>query len=229
MKTLLSFARRTPSAVLLLLQLLIILTMPLLSRSLAAQAVSWCLSALALILVAVIIRRTPVFNAVGLVFVVLALGLNAAVVWLNADAWAMWANVVEGVAYLYAAVGIVLYIMQDRDVTRDELFAAAAGFTLMAWGFAFFYSALQLVFPHSIIAAVNNDAPRTWIELLFMSFSAQTNTGLGDVIAVHPLGRAVSAVQMFCGVMYVVLIVSRLVGMSISQGTSSNQSTGEGS
>lgn len=229
MKTLLSFARRTPSAVLLLLQLLIILTMPLLSRSLAAQAVSWCLSALALILVAVIIRRTPVFNAVGLVFVVLALGLNAAVVWLNADAWAMWANVVEGVAYLYAAVGIVLYIMQDRDVTRDELFAAAAGFTLMAWGFAFFYSALQLVFPHSIIAAVNNDVPRTWIELLFMSFSAQTNTGLGDVIAVHPLGRAVSAVQMFCGVMYVVLIVSRLVGMSISQGTSSNQSTGQGS
>lgn len=229
MKTLLSFARRTPSAVLLLLQLLIILTVPLLSRSLAAQAVSWCLSALALILVAVIIRRTPVFNAVGLVFVVLALGLNAAVVWLNADAWAMWANVVEGVAYLYAAVGIVLYIMQDRDVTRDELFAAAAGFTLMAWGFAFFYSALQLVFPHSIIAAVNNDVPRTWIELLFMSFSAQTNTGLGDVIAVHPLGRAVSAVQMFCGVMYVVLIVSRLVGMSISQGTSSNQSTGQGS
>ena len=215
MKTLLSFARRTPSAVLLLLQLLIILTMPLLSRSLAAQAVSWCLSALALILVAVIIRRTPVFNAVGLVFVVLALGLNAAVVWLNADAWAMWANVVEGVAYLYAAVGIVLYIMQDRDVTRDELFAAAAGFTLMAWGCAFFYSALQLVFPHSIIAAVNNDVPRTWIELLFMSFSAQTNTGLGDVIAVHPLGRAVSAVQMFCGVMYVVLIVSRLVGMLI--------------
>ena len=228
MKTLLSFARRTPSAVL-LLQLLIILTVPLLSHSLAAQAVSWCLSALALILVAAIIRRTPVFNAVGLVFVVLALGLNAAVVWLNADAWAMWANVVEGVAYLYAAVGIVLYIMQDRDVTRDELFAAAAGFTLMAWGFAFFYSALQLVFPHSIIAAVNNDAPRTWIELLFMSFSAQTNTGLGDVIAVHPLGRAVSAVQMFCGVMYVVLIVSRLVGMSISQGASSSQSTGQGS
>ena len=223
MNTLFHFLRRTPSAGLLILQLLIILTVPLLTHSLAAQAVSWSLSALALIVVAVIIHRTPVFNAVGLVLVVLALALNAVVVWLGADGFALAANLIEGVAYLYAAVGVVMYIMQDHHVTRDELYAAAAGFTLMAWGFAFFYSALQLVFPHSIIAAVNNDAPRSWIELLFMSFSAQTNTGLGDVIAVHPLGRAVSAVQMFCGVMYVVLIVSRLVGMSLNTSTSNSK------
>ena len=208
--------RRLPSAVLLLVQLVIILTVPLLNDGVTAQAVSWALSALALVLVAVIIHRMPIFNAVGFVFVVVALALNGAV-WLGWHDLAVWANVIEGVAYLYGAAGIVLYVLQDHEVTRDELFAVAAGFTLMAWGFAFFYSALQGVFPHSIIAAVNSDAPRTWIELLFMSFSAQTNTGLGDVIAVHPLGRAISAVQMFCGVMYVVLIVSRLVGLSLSQ------------
>jgi hypothetical protein len=211
------FLRRTPSAGLLLVQLLIILTVPLLGQSLAAQAVSWCLSALALVLVGVIIRRTPIVNVWGIVLVTIALVLSVGVVFLGWTSLAVLANLVEGVAYLYAAIGIIMYIMDDHKVTRDELYAAAAGFTLMAWGFAFFYSALQGVFPHSIISAVNVDAPRTWIELLFMSFSAQTNTGLGDVIAVHPLGRAVSAVQMFCGVMYVVLIVSRLVGMSIGQ------------
>lgn len=208
--------RRLPSAVLLLVQLLIILTVPLLNDGVTAQAVSWGLSACALVLLAVIIRQMPIFNTVGFVLVITALALNV-VIWLGFVEWTVWANLIEGVAYLYGAAGIVMYVMQDHRVTRDELFAVAAGFTLMAWGFAFFYSALQTVFPNSVIAAVNNDLPRSWVELLFMSFSAQTNTGLGDVIPVHPLGRAIAAVQMFCGVMYVVLIVSRLVGMSLNQ------------
>ncbi len=37
----------------------------------------------------------------------------------------------------------------DRYLTRDELFAAAAVFTLLAWGFAFLYNICQLLIPNS--------------------------------------------------------------------------------
>ena len=214
MNTLFHFLRRTPSAVLLLLQLIILLTTPLLADTASSHAVSWALGTLALILVAVIIRFSPVFNAVGFVLVGVALTVSALVAWAGMADLAVWANVAEAMAYFYAAWGMVMYMLDDHEVTRDELFAAAAVFTLMAWGFAFLYSACQILYPHSFTAAVNVDAPRTWLELLFLSFTSMSSTGLGDIIPITPPARVISAIQMFTGVMYVALIVSRLVGMA---------------
>ena len=81
------------------------------------------------------------------------------------------------------------------------------------WGFAFLYSACQLVYPNSFTAAVNSEQPRTWLELLFLSFTSMSSTGLGDVIPISPPARVIASIQMFSGVMYVALIVSRLVGL----------------
>lgn len=211
------FVQRTPSAVLLFLQFLMLIATPFLSNSTSSQAVSWVMSACALVLVAVIIRQSPVFNAVGFVLVGLALVLSALVAWAGLQDLALWANVVEAMAYFYAATGLVLYMLADHEVSRDELYAAAVVFTLLAWGFAFLYSACQQVFPQSFTAAVNSEQPRTWLELLFLSFTSMSSTGLGDVIPVKPAARVISAIQMFTGVMYVALIVSRLVGMAGSK------------
>lgn len=38
---------------------------------------------------------------------------------------------------------MVAYIMKDYRVTTDELFAAGATFTLLAWGFAYLYLVCQ--------------------------------------------------------------------------------------
>ena len=48
-------------------------------------------------------------------------------------------------------------MLDDHVVTRDELLAAAAVFTLLVWGFAFLYSACQLVYPNSFTVAVNSE------------------------------------------------------------------------
>lgn len=205
--------KKLPSAWLLLIQFVILVTTPLLSDDIASHAISWVLSALALILVAVIIRQTPVFNAIGLVLVASALVLSLLVAFAGYTHLTVWANLFEGAAYFYAAAGMMMYMLDDHVVTRDELFAAAAVFTLLAWGFAFLYSVCQIWYPHSFTAAVNSDAPRTWLELLFLSFTSMSSTGLGDVIPITPPARVISAIQMFSGVMYVALIVSRLVGM----------------
>ena len=203
---------RLPSAWLLLVQLVMLVTAPILSSNTGTHAFSWVLSALALLLVGVVIRDSPVFNTVGFILVGAALVLSGLVAFGQTE-WTLWANIVEGSAYFYAAIGMILYMLADHDVTKDELFAAAVVFTLLAWGFAFFYSACQIVYPHSFTAAVNSDAPRTWLELLFLSCTSMSSTGLGDIIPISPPARVISAIQMFSGVMYVALIVSRLVGM----------------
>ena len=127
---------RLPSAWLLLVQLVMLVTAPILSSNTGTHAFSWVLSALALLLVGVVIRDSPVFNTVGFILVGAALVLSGLVAFGQTE-WTLWANIVEGSAYFYAAIGMILYMLADHDVTKDELFAAAVVFTLLAWGFAF--------------------------------------------------------------------------------------------
>ena len=64
-----------------------------------------------------------------------------------------WAALLEAGVYFYAATGLISYMLHDHRVTADELFAAGATFTLLAWAFAFSFSVCQQWYPGSFIAA----------------------------------------------------------------------------
>ena len=128
----------------------------------------------------------------------------------------LWAQTLESAMYFYTAVGLVMYMFNDNIITRDELFAAAATFTLLAWGFALTYAVCQSIYPGSITGSLNPDAPRTWVELIFLSFSILSSTGYGDIMLIHPVAKVIGTFQMFIGLMYMALIVSRLVTLTSS-------------
>ena len=201
-----------PSAWLLLVQLLILILAPLTNDSVTSHAISWSLSALALLLLATIIRNSPIFTGFGLFFVILGLGLSSSVL-LGFDSPQVQValHLIEAVAYFYGAAGLLMYMFEDEYLTRDELFAAAAVFTLLAWGFAFLYSVCQVWYPGSFNTTPNET--RTWLELIFLSFSIQSGTGLSDIVPLTPAARVLAALQMFSGVMYIALVVSRLVAL----------------
>ena len=104
----------------------------------------------------------------------------------------------------------------DRYLTKDELFAAGAVFTLIAWGFAFLYSICQILEPNSFLNP-NVAGAQSWLDLLFLSFSLQSATGLSDLMPLTPLARMIAMLQMFCGVMYLALVVSRLIALQYIQ------------
>lgn len=216
-----------PSAWLLFLQLLILILSPLTNRNMSSHAISWCLSALALIMIAKIIQRSPIYTAVGISLVVVALTLSGIILmgW-GSPSILVAANIVEAAAYIYAAFGLLMYMFADQYLTRDELFAAAAVFTLFVWAFAFLYSACQTIYPESFGVVSPTQLSRSWLDLLFLSFSVQSGTGLSDIIPVSPEARVLVALQMFCGVMYLALVVSRLVALQYIQHKPSSKEEG---
>jgi hypothetical protein len=121
--------------------------------------------------------------------------------------------VFEAILYLYAAGTITAYMLGDARITTDDLFAIGATFTLLAWAFAYAFAACQLIVPGSFAGAVDPESPRSWIELLFLSFSTLSSTGLSDIVPVLPMARALIMLEMFAGVMYVALVVARMVGL----------------
>lgn len=213
-----------PSAWLLLVQLFILILALLTNGSPTYRALSWSVGVLALLIIAKVIRQTPIYSLLGLFFVIgafffsllILLGYAALPIQITA-------HVFEASAYFSAAYGLLRYMFQDRYLTKDELFAAGATFTLMAWGFAFLYNICQLLLPGSFQNPNQLQSVQSWLDLLFLSFSLQSATGLSDLMPLSPPARVIAMLQMFCGVMYLALIVSRLVALQYIVHSSSDR------
>jgi hypothetical protein len=172
------------------------------------------LAILVLGLAVLTVRRSPSFTWVSIALAVPAVALLFAQIFSDTPALAPWSAGFEAALYFYAAIGLIRYMFADNVVTRDELFAVGATFTLVAWGFAYVFVLIQYVAPGSYIAALHPAAPRTWIELLFLSFTTLTSTGLSDVVPVKPFARSVLMIEQLAGVLYIAMVITRLVGLT---------------
>jgi hypothetical protein len=212
--------RRHPSGALLAVQLLGLLLYPLMEDIGAGRAVFNAFGVLVLALVLLVVMRSPTANWIAWLLAAPAVLLSVLAGWGGQPQWLVWSHLLESALYFYAAAGLIAYMLGDHEVTADELVAAGATFTLLAWAFAFAYSVCQALSPGSFIAAVDPAAPRSWMELLFLSFTILSGVGLGDVMPVRPLARALVMLEEFAGVMYIALVVSRLIGLTIVRSAS---------
>jgi len=211
----LRIARREPSAILLAAQLAGVLIYPFAEGSHAGRALFSLLGIAFLALVVLAVRRSP-----ALTWVSLLLGLPATVLLLlqavtGSDGLLPYSSGFEAVLYFYAAGAMIAYMLGDHEITRDELFAIGATFTLVAWAFAYTYTVCQAVEPGSFIAAIDPSGDRSWMELLFLSFTTLTSTGLSDVTPVKAFARSLVMLEQVAGLAYVAVLVSRLVGLTI--------------
>lgn len=203
-----------PSAWLLLVQVLSLIIHPILEVTKFHQAIFSCFNVAALALAVWVVNRSPLFNGAAWLLALPAVVLTITYVTTENSQYLLWAQVFESAMYFYTAVGLVMYMFNDNVLTRDELFAAANTFTVLAWGFALAYSVCQQLYPGSISGILNPDQPRSWVELIFLSFSILSSTGYGDISLVHPIAKVIGTFQMFVGLMYMALIVSRLVTLT---------------
>jgi hypothetical protein len=88
---------------------------------------------------------------------------------------------------------------------------------LLAWGFAYAYMACQIWLPGSFFSSLNPGRPSTFLELLSLSFTNLTATGLGDILPATPFARVLVMVEQSAGIGYVAVVVSRLIGMTLMQ------------
>ena len=209
------FFRREPSAILLAAQLLAILLYPFMEGSGAGRAVFSLVGILVMALVILAVRSSP-----ALTWLALILGIPAAVLLIiqavtDSSRLNPYSSALEAVLYFYGAYALIRYMLADHEITRDELYAVGATFTLVAWGFAYVYQVWQAIEPGSFIAAVHPDAQRTWMELLFLSFTTLSSTGLSDVVPIDPFARSLCMIEQVVGVAYIAVVVSRLVALTI--------------
>jgi hypothetical protein len=211
----LAFARKEPSAVLFAAQLLALLVYPAMEGREAGRALFSVLGIAFLGLVVLAVRSSPTLTWVGLLLAAPASVLLLIQAITRSDDLLPYSSAFEALLYFYAAGGLLAYMLADHEITRDELFAVGATFTLVAWGFAYLFVVVQAAAPESFTAAVRPNADRSWVELLFLSFTNLSSTGLSDVVPIKPFARAVCMIEQLGGLAYVAVLVSRLVGLTV--------------
>ena len=208
-------AARQPSAILFGAQLAAILVYPFVQDNDSGQAIFSALGIAILGLVLLAVRGSPAWTWFGIVLAVPATVLLLIQAITSDDALLPYSSALEAVLYFYAAGALIAYMLADHEITRDEIWAIGATFTLLAWGFAYAYTVCQAIEPDSFTAAVNAQDPRSWIELLFLSFTTLTSTGLGDVIPVKPFARSLVMVEQCLGLAFIAMLVSRVIGLLV--------------
>ena len=206
--------RTHPSAGLLTVQVLGIVLYPLMDSSPKGRALFGLFGMLVLGLVLWVVRRGPWLSWLGVTLALPVFLLTAISLVSPRPEFLIAAAALEAVLYFYAAGSLISYMLNDWSVVLDDLFAAGATFTLLAWGFAFLFTVCQGLEPGSFGYSDGGIAPRSWTELLFLSVAVLSSVGLSDILPVSPMARALVMLESIAGVMYIALVVSRLISLA---------------
>jgi hypothetical protein len=207
-----------PSAILLAVQLSGVLIYPFMDESAVGRAALSTFGLIVLILAVRTVRATP-----ALTWVSILLGVPIVILTVlevadpSSSAIVFSSSVLHAAFYFYTTFALLRYMFLDRFVTTDELWATGATFTVVAWGFAYTYIAVQVVWPGSFTAAFDSGGPQTWFQMLYLSFTNLTSVGLSDINPVLPQARSWVMIEQVAGLMYVALVVSRIVGLTITR------------
>jgi hypothetical protein len=209
-----AFLRRNPSAGLLLVQLLGVVLYPLMESSPRGRTLFGVFGLFVLGLVLWVVRRGPWLTWVAVTLAVPVVVLSMVMVITPRPELEIATAALEAALYFYAAGSLIAYMLHDWSVAADDLFAAGATFTLLAWGFAYMFVVCQGLQPGSFGYGAGGVALRSWTELLYCSVAVLSSVGLSDIMPVTPMARALVMLESFAGIMYVALVVSRLISLA---------------
>lgn len=212
-----TYIRLHPSAGLLFAQLLGVLLYPWMEGTALGRALFGAFGLVVLGMALHVVKRSPTQTWVAVLLALLVLALSSINILMPSPVLEWLIAILEAAFYFYAAASLIAYMTADQHATTDELYAVGATFTLLAWAFAHLFTFCQLLLPGSFTAMIEPQAARTWMELLFLSFTTLSGVGLGDIVPVTPMARSLVMIEEFAGVMYLALVVSRLIALSVNK------------
>jgi Ion channel len=132
------------------------------------------------------------------------------------DAWpVLFANyLVLAVFLTLVSASLFAYLGRREKVTRDRILISVSLYFLLGLTWYALFNVIDLVQPGSFAEA---GRPLTGIyhlggTMLYFSLVTLTTLGYGDIAAIKPVARMVTALEAVTGVLYIAITVARLVG-----------------
>ena len=194
--------------------LVLIVTAPFLTESLHGRVLVQAVEVLVLIASVAAVGRTTTPFVIALLLGIPAFVFQSGITFGYGDPemFRMLSDVFHAAFYLVAVVYLLRYVFSPDVMTDDKLFGAASVYLMLAMMFAYGYLIVQLVDPGAFGARVG-ERPRSFYDLLYMSFGLLTSNGPGDVTPVGAKVRSIVILEQIIGVLYVAILIARLAGI----------------
>ena len=169
-----------------------------------------------LMLVAAIasLSKTVVPFIIGLLLGIPALGFDlAALVW-HEDVRSNFqrATFLYLAFYLVVIVYLLEYVFNPQVMTTDKLFGAAACYLMLGVAWTDAYMLVQYHNPQAF-SAQPGAPPRSYWDLLYMSFGCLTSNGTGDVLPIGNKVRSLVILEQLTGALFAATLIARLAGI----------------
>ncbi len=110
---------------------------------------------------------------------------------------------------------MVKFIFQEKEVTKEVIYAAVVVYLLIGIMWSFFYFMLDYFYPESF--SFPEIPSPTLYRYLYFSYVTLTTLGYGDVAPLTNKGGSLVILEAIVGQIYLVVIVAWLVGMHVSR------------
>jgi hypothetical protein len=130
------------------------------------------------------------------------------------DSAALWVYLTSIAYHLVIGVVLSLYIFRATEVMSDVLVAAASIYLVIGSGFAAIFALIEWSAPGSF--AVSSGEPASWQQLFYFSYVTLTTVGYGDITPRGFYAQSFAIFEGVIGVLYTVILLSRLVGLQQS-------------
>lgn len=140
--------------------------------------------------------------------------------WIKPFFTAQWVEIsgaLCGTAFMAVIIAAILHhIFAQQDVSADLIAGAIVAYLLMALMWSMLFGVLENAQPGSFNLPAGT--LQTTPELLrYFSLVTITTVGYGDITPVTPVARAFANLEAVVGQLYLVILVSWLVGMHVSK------------
>ena len=116
---------------------------------------------------------------------------------------------VVGVAGLLAAASTLRFVVTEREVGNETIYAALSTYLLAGVFFAQIYLGLERLWPGSL----TSPTPFTDASAVYYSFVTLATLGYGDILPKSDLARGVAVFEVVGGQLFLAVMVARLIGL----------------
>ena len=114
----------------------------------------------------------------------------------------------------YVIAILLLHLVRSKEVDADTVIGGICIYLLIGFAWIGVYMLVETLQPGSFRGM---SGASKWPDFFFFSFVTLTTLGYGDIVPLTTKARSLATLEAIFGVLYLAVLISRLVGMAVTQ------------
>ena len=119
--------------------------------------------------------------------------------------------------FTYIAVHILKFILRQRIITAEMIYAALSVYLIFGLAWASIYQVIEIWKPDSFILSNPDEPKQDYFQMWYFSMVTLTTLGYGDIAPATMVARVFVVLEAIMGQFYLAILIASLIGRGVAQ------------